>query len=55
MREEIELQNKLYGVYNAKCDRCKKIKHKTKFRRFNSNHKTCNDCFLVRGKENENS
>lgn len=44
--KELELRRKLYGVYDLKCVKCGEVKHRLKFKRFNSIHKVCNDCFL---------
>lgn len=37
--------------YSVKCPKCQVVKHKSKFRRYNSHYQTCNECFLAKGKK----
>ena len=42
-----------YGSYSRHCIKCNELKHIAKYKRYNSHHKICNQCFLDKNiKEN---
>ena len=44
--KEVELLRKLHGTFDRLCHTCETVKHISRFKRFNTHYKLCNDCFL---------